>query len=344
MNHNPYKFNESLDPVKDKPVCIPRKEEINKVLSGLFKGDYWAVLGPRQIGKTTFLKQVKHTVANTPHIYLNLKAAPSTHNDFYQWFIYKLENEIPSKRTKSPIRWRQSDPGLEFSNFLEKFTPEEDKRIIMIFDDISYISYAESFLSTWKRIFHERNYKKELLRYSVIISGAVDVKDLISGPASPFNMAKTIYMKDFSKNESEILLDEPLKQLNIQVESHAKEELLSHLGGHPQILQHACHLLVEKSYTSNKIITLKEVKYTLEMLKVKNTTLDILRETITKHSRLQRLVEDILSGRRKKFYPHKEFYLLGAGAIVNRDDYCAIRNPLYEEVLIAELDKTQIEA
>ena len=343
MFHNPYKFNESLEPVKDKPVNIPRKEELNKVLSGLFKGDYWAVLGPRQIGKTTFLKQVNHTVANTHHVYLNLKAAPSNHNDFYQWFINKLENEIPSKRRKSSIRWRQPDPALEFFNFLEKFTPEEDKRMIMIFDDIRYLPYAESFLSTWKRIFHERNYKKGLLRYSVMISGAVDVTDLISGPASPFNMAKTIYMKDFSKNESEILLEEPLKQLNIRVEPHAKEELLSRLGGHPQILQHACHLLVEKVHNSNKIITLKDVKYTLEMLKVKNSTLDILRETITQHSRLQRLVEDILSGRKKKFYPHKEFYLLGAGAIVNRDDYCVIRNPLYEEVLTAELDKTQIE-
>lgn len=344
MYYNPYKFNGSLDLVKDKPVCIPRKEEINKVLSGLLKGDYWAVLGPRQTGKTTFLKQVKNTSANTHHVFFNFKAAPANNNDFYQWFIYKLENEIPYKRTKFSIRRRQSAPGLELFNFLEKFTPDDDKRIIMIFDDIGYLPYAAGFLSTWKRIFHERHYKKELLRYSVIISGAVDVIDLISGPGSPFDMAKTIYMKDFSQKESEILLDEPLKKLNIQVEPNAREELLLHLAGHPQLLQHACHLFVEKAYTSNKIITVKEVNYIREMLKVKNSTLDILRETITKHSRLQRLVEDILSGRRKKFYPHKDFYLLGAGAIVNRDDYCAIRNPLYEEFLIAELDKTQIEA
>jgi hypothetical protein len=343
MSHNPYKFQGSLDPVKDKPVCIPRQGEINKVLGGLLKGDYWTVLGPRQIGKTTFLKQVKNTSANTHHVFFDFKAAPPNNNDFYQWFIDKLENEIPSKRTKFSIRWRHSDPGLELFNFLEKFTPKDDKRIVMIFDDIDYLPFSANFLSTLKRIFHERNYKRGFLRYSVIISGANDVIDLISGPDSPFNMAKTIYMKDFSNEESEILLDQPLKQLNIRVEPQAKQELLSRLAGHPEILQHACHLLVEKANTSNKIITVKEVKYTLEMLKVKNSTLEILRESITKNSRLQRLVEDILYGRRKKFYLNKDFYLLGAGDIVNRDDYCAIRNPLFEEFLIAELDKTPIE-
>jgi hypothetical protein len=343
MNHNPYKFNESLDPIKDKPVCITRLEEINKVITGLMKGDYWAVLGPRLIGKTTFLKLVKNESANAQHVYLNFKYAPPNNNDFYQWFIEKLGNEIPSKRTSFFSRWLQSAPGLELFNFLEKFTPKVDKRIIMIFDDIGYLPDAASFLSTWKRVFHERHYKKELQRYSVILSGANDVIDLISGPASPFNMAKTIYMKDFSEVESEILVDEPLKQLNIRVEPHAKEELLSQLAGHPQLIQHACWLLVDKVYTANKIITAKEMGYALEMLRVKNSTLDILRETITKRSKLQRLIEDILSGQRKKFYPYKEFYLLGAGAIVNHNDYCAIRNPLFEEFLIAELDKTQIE-
>lgn len=344
MVHNPYKFNGPLDPVKDKPVCIPRKEQINKALNGLLKGDYWIVLGPRQIGKTTFLKQVINTSANTyHHVFFNFKAAPHNNNDFYQWFIDKLANEIPSRRTKVPIRWRQSDPGLELFNFLEKFTPEDDKRIIMIFDDIGYLPLAKIFLSTWKRIFQERHYKRELLRYSVILSGAIDVIDLISGPASPFNMAKTIYMKDFSEEESEILLDEPLKQLNIRVEPRAKEELLSQLAGHPQLLQHACHLLVDKVFTANKIITVKEVRDALEMLIEKNSTLDILRETITKNSKLQRLVEDILSGRGKKFYPNKDFYLLGVGAIVNQDDYCAIRDPLFEDFLIAVLEKTQIE-
>ena len=343
MHHNPYKFNGSLDPVKDKPVCIPRLEEINKVITGLMKEDYWAVLGPRLIGKSTFLKQVKSTSANAHHVFFNFRAAPSENNDFHQWFINKLENEIPSKRTKVPIRWRQSAPELELFNFLEKFTPKDDKQIIMIFDDIGYLPYAESFLSTWKRVFHERNYKIGFRRYSIIISGANDVLDLISGPTSPFNIAKTIYMKDFSKTESEILFDEPLKQLNIRMEPQVREELLSRLAGHPQLLQHALYLLVEKAYTSNQIITAKEVRYTLEMLKVKNSTLDILRETITKNSRFKQLVEDILCGRRKKFYPHKDFYLLGAGAIVNQDDYCAIRNPLFEEFLIAELDKTPIE-
>lgn len=343
MHHNPYKFDEPLDPIKHKPVCIPRKDEINKVLGGLLKGDYWAVLGPRQIGKTTFLEQVKNTSTNSHQVFFNFKETPVDNNDSYQWFIDKLEKEIPSKQTNFSIRWRQSNPGLELFNFLETFTPIDDKPIIMIFDDIGYLPRAENFLSTWRKIFNERHCKNELLRYSVIISGASDVLDLISGPGSSFNIAKTIYMKDFSKEESEILLDKPLKKLNLQVESHAREELLSCLAGHPQLIQHALHLLVDKITNSNKVITAKEVRSTLENLKKMNFTLGILRETILKSSRLKQLVDDILSARRKKFYPYKNFALLGAGVIVKRDEYCAIRNPLFEEFLMAELDKTQIE-
>ncbi|NIR06298.1 MAG: AAA family ATPase [Candidatus Aminicenantes bacterium] len=337
--NNPYKFNGPLDPENDKQVCISRKEDLERVISGVMKGDYWAILGPRQIGKTTFLRQVKNTFRNAHFIYFNFEEAPTDKDDFYRWIKNRLETEIPSEQTKFSFRWWGTTPEFKFFQFLEKFAPGAEKRIVLMFDDIGGISFAGDFLRNWRRVYHERNHKKELDRYRVIITGAVDLIELTQGPTSPFNIAKTIFIRDFSMEESKKLIDEPFKKLNIRIDPDAEQNLISYLSGHPQLLQHLCYLLVQKGVTPNQAITWKEVKSTIEFLKVTNSILAMLKENTKSNTRLAKLIRDILNGHSKKYYPYKEFYFLGAGAIVNRDSLCSIRNKLFEDVIGENLEK-----
>ncbi len=51
---NPYKYNGPLDISEDELVVISRKDHLKQVVKSLKKGNYWAILGPRAIGKTTF--------------------------------------------------------------------------------------------------------------------------------------------------------------------------------------------------------------------------------------------------------------------------------------------------
>jgi chromosomal replication initiation ATPase DnaA len=336
MCQNPYRYENPLDPEKDKLVCIPRTEDIHRVIGGIRTGDYWSILGPKQIGKTTFLHQIKNEFPNAYYVYLNFKSAPTKKaENFYQRLIHTLVAEIPSQRIKAnSSKWKEYSPELGFFEFLKAFKPKHDpKKIILLFDDIDDFPFLKTFLGLWRKVFHERNEQKQLNKYAVIVCGSRDLIAATIGPISPFNIAENIVLEDFSREDSEKLITEPMKHLNIEIAPKAKETILSQISGHPQLLQHACHLLVEKAMNSNQGITEKTVEEVQKDLLATNVSLRILQQNLKKDSKLDRLVRDILSGKKSKFHPNKEYELAGAGSIVDRNSYCAIRNRIYEHFI-----------
>jgi hypothetical protein len=335
MNLNPYRYEKPLDPEKDKLVCLPRTEEIHRVIEGIRKGDYCCILGPKQIGKTTFLLQVKKEFPHAYYIYINHKNGPQKAENFYQQLIHTLVAEIPSQRIKAnSSQWKKYSPELGFFEFLKTLEPKHNsKKIILLFDDIDDFPFLKTFLGLWRKVFHDRQEEKQLNKYAVIICGSQDLIAETNGPTSPFNIAESITIKDFSKEDSEKLIIEPMNHLNIEITPKAKEKLLSQISGHPQLLQHACYLLVDRAIISKRGITEKTVEEVIQDLFTTNVSLRILKQDLNKDNKLDRLVRDVLSGKKKKFHPNQEYSLAGAGPIIDRDSYCAIRNRMYEQYI-----------
>ena len=101
MIGNPYKYTGPLDLEKDRLVCVPRLEESERVINGVREGKFWAILGPRQMGKSTFLRQLESRMTN--HFYclsFSFETFPPGEKSFYQW----------RHSFRSPMRCRS--PGL----------------------------------------------------------------------------------------------------------------------------------------------------------------------------------------------------------------------------------------
>jgi len=338
---NPYIYTGPLDPGKDRLVCIPRSEYVKEIIEGIQKDEYWAVLGPRQIGKTTFIRQIQMMITNAFHIYLNLEVTPKTNEKFYQWLMDKILEEIPSKEKPARVKkGKGNDPRFVFLKFLEEFTPREDKKIILLFDEIEGVPSLKEFLKLWKTVHSERYHNKALDKYSVITTGSFDLVSLTTGPTALFNIAKTLHLKDFTGEESERLIAEPLATLNIDIEPKAKEKLITQISGHPQMLQQACHTLVEIASREKRDIQEKDIDTTIEILLKTNMNLDILKQDLKENQKLEGLIIDIFKGLKITYHPHKEFSFAGAGCIVeDKNSYCAIRNKVYEAFLRDVIDK-----
>ncbi len=337
MNRNPYKYNGALDPLSDELVCAPRSAEIKRVINGLLRGDYWAILGPDQIGKTTFLRQVKNGFPNAHYIYYDLSVSQKSEKDFYRSLMQSFLTEIPSEPIEiSDESWQDAEPVFSFLEFLKKFKPNNDLgKIVLLFDEIDSLPSLKTFLQAWRKVYHDRYHKKELKRYSIILTGSASLISLTIGPNSPFNIADTLYLNDISLEESEELIQKPLEHLNINIEEKAKQKLLSQISGHPQLLQHACHLLVGKAVASNMSIAEKDVEDALRILFKTNTILETLIGTIKDEDKLEKLLESILKGEKKTYHPYKAFSMAGAGAVVeDGKGFCKIRNNLYERFLL----------
>jgi len=335
MNRNPYKYKGPLDPEKDELVCIPRTEEIDRVIHGIISGDYWAVIGPIQSGKTTFLRLLKKKFTEAHYIYFDFEVAPSNEENLYQWMMDRFMAEVPSDQTESlDDSWKDESPAFKFFEFLKSYKPKDNtKKIIFLFDEIGSIPSLKTFLQVWRKLFHESYNKIELKRYTVIIAGSVDLIEQTIGDQSPFNIAETFYIEDLSEQDSAKLIEEPMNTLNIDVEVEAKDYLISQVRGHPQLLQHLCCILVEKADQQKKSIAKNDVDDAIEIVFKSNTALDILKQDISRNKELRHLVKEIIEGKKRKYFPYKEFSFSGVGAIVDDENYCAIRNKIFERFL-----------
>ena len=335
MVRNPYHYNGPLDPVKKRLVCLPREEEVNRVIEGINRGDYWAILGPRQIGKTTFLRLIKNKLTNAHHIHFNFQVPPPNKKSLYKWMMKQFKKDVPSEQ-KVSFKGNEST-AFGFFEFLEKFSPKDEKKIILFFDEIDGLPDLKTFLHIWRKLYHERYHKKELNRYVIILAGAVDLIEQTVGPESPFNIAEVFEVKDFSDEESAKLINVPMKALDIEMDVKAKEYLISQVSGHPQMLQHLCHIVTDMAIEKAKPITNNDVDNAIEVLFKSNTVLNILKIELEKDNRFKELVTEILEGKEKKYYLYKEFSISGVGAIVDMNNYCAIRNNVYKKLLIESL-------
>jgi hypothetical protein len=331
---NPYKYLGPLDPVSDKDICAPRKENVLDVIDSIGRGDYRMILGPRQIGKTTLLHQVQNEFDLPNFVHFNFEIAPKKENNFYQWLVDQFLKAIPHKKSKfSTIT--SNDPDMAFIDFLEHFRAREAGKIILLFDEIDRIRFLRNFLHLLRNVLHQRQWRKDLQRYIVVTTGSMNLLSITSTPNSPYNIAQPLFLEDLSKEESEKIIDKPLTDLEIQIEPEAKKDLLSQTSGHPQLLQHTCFLLVKNVKDPKIPITQMDVKKAIKSLFLDNSSLNTLKRDLRENSTLKGIVTDILAGKEKKYHPYKNLALLGAGAFKEdvETSLCKIRNPVYKEFI-----------
>ena len=338
MQENPYKFTGPLHPQKDKIICIPRKNELDHVISGILRGDYWTILGPRQMGKTTLLNQLIHELTAFNCIYFDMESCPDSEEIFYKYLEDVIKENIIQNGFKIQNEARK-DFGNEinFYNFLISIQDLGNKKIILLFDEIERVPLVKSFLKLWRKIFNVRNYNPALNKYAVVIAGSVDLIDLTIGKTSPFNISKKLYLGELSKSDAEILIEHPLKQLGIKIAPNAKDEIIQLTSCHPQLLQHLCYLLVEQAVAAKKQINKSDVEQAVETLYVESDNLSTMANEIKSDKKLFELVEKILNGDQVHYLPFKKYSIAGTGPIISDSQYSRIRNEIYKKFLKSNL-------
>jgi ABC-type cobalamin/Fe3+-siderophores transport system ATPase subunit len=336
MPASPYRFTGPLDPVKHESICASRNDELTKVISGIKNGDYWSIIGPSQMGKTTLLRQLIHILSDYYYIYIDMESTPDNNKEFYEMLINTIIENVPCEPINANMKKYAGE--THFYDFLKILKPKEDKPIIFFFDEIEKAYSVHSFLHLWRRVFHERDFDKNLANYTVIAAGKAELSSLTAGEdadISPFNIAQTLNLKELTKEETERLISNPFSSLGIEIESAAKRKIYSQTKGHPQLLQHLCHLLIENSPGRNRMINEEDVAAAIDRLLFEetNTNIQTLEKDIKTGKISPDLLRKILKGEKIGFLRHRDLSITGTGPIVNEGRYCAIRNNIYAEFL-----------
>lgn len=340
---NIFKYTGPLTPDYDEMICIPRSADVQKVCRGIDEGDYWTILGPRQIGKTTFLNQLAQELSSHSYtsIYIDLEIKPKSEEAFYEMIINEITARIPiTISLEDKNQWKNLGPGLSFYHFLKAIaTANDNRKIVFLLDEIGNPPYIDSFLHMWRKVYIERNHHRELHCYALVIAGADDIISLTMESTSPFNISRKLTIENLEFTEAERLVTGPFKSLGITLDPAAQDMLIEQTAGHPQILQHLCYLLVEEHPDHNQPITLKQVDMATESLFKDSYNFDTLENQVRHNEELKNLVIRLLHGEAVKYLMYQKYSIAGSGPIVEDCNLnCTFRTPLYGEYLSRILD------
>ena len=94
FNENPFKYSGHISPKKH--AYITRNKHIERVLNGIQRMVYYAVIAPRQTGKTTFMKHLINQISQDEFhthegIYITLEDIRDVEKDkFYSYIARKI--------------------------------------------------------------------------------------------------------------------------------------------------------------------------------------------------------------------------------------------------------------
>ena len=338
-----FKYEQPLHPEKDRDILVKRQNQVNEIINEILRGKFWAIYGPRKIGKTTLLNQVKHELSGPYRcIYVDCRNSPNSPQHFFQWFMNKVQEELGIKSPDliDANQDRTDAPYENLTDFLQNLLidkQEGDQGLIFLIDEIEQVPALEDFLGCWRRI-HEARHNNDKLKTikSVVVTGSTNLIKLSIGESSPYNIAKQIQLEDFSKEDFLDLCDRIFnKDTQVLFTEKDKNYLYNQLGGHPQMVQHALNELALSQQKKDAPITRPDVNNALKNLREHNTCLKILKHQVRNDDQLQELIIDISKGKTPiPFFRHDEYALKGTGVIrKGKKGECAFRNKLFKSYL-----------
>lgn len=334
-----------LDPERDRALYIERPE-IEHLL-GLAQQstvyNYVALLGSRQTGKTSLLYQARSLMAGRGCrvAFVDLSGLENQREaDCYRHVCSQMLAEL-GEEVGLPgyerARLAAPNTALDFRTFLLRVaqaTPAQ--RIVVMLDEVGAIpaSASEPFFGIIRNIFSSRRKESEqaLAKYVFIFSGAVDLHELTQGRNSPLNICERIYLRDLSRMGVRKLVAN-FNRKGIAVTREAADHIYNETRGHPYLVQRLCSLIEERG---GQTVTPREVAWAISQMLRGDDNLDRLIRQVSQEKELEEFVREIvLEGRKVPFSRVNPLVarleVLGS---IRGEEFCAIRNPIYERALV----------
>ena len=222
----------------------------------------------------------------------------------------------------------------------EPKAPKEYKglKFILLVDEIDAIPHdiMIEFVKTVRSIFIERLSVAGFKGYTMILCGSADLASLTYGKTSPFNISKVIYIRDFSFEEIHGWLTSTFQYLGIQFSDSFAHKLFEQTEGHPYLTQLLCFRIMKRLQKEGRNeATPDDFQEIDQIITDGDVNLLTTLERIKKDELLQEMTLKILKGDPVRYSRTHDiiYHLELAGAIRRKDEYCRIRNPIFEKFL-----------
>ena len=262
-------------PLTEDTYFFGRQQVIATYIDSIKRSENRGIFGLRKTGKTSLLFKISRIVKNEnigePFFY-DCKS-PSFRKLRWNAFLGEICDNI-SKRFKLSIIPQEGEYDeiniiKIFRKILTEVNKVHGKKIILIFDEIEYISFKsltdehwhKDYIDFWQTMWSAQSIHKNLV---YIISGVnpsiveIDKIDKIQNPL--FGIVQYEYLRGFNIDELKTMIRAVGKRMGLNFELSAIEYLFNWYGGHPMLTRLACSWI-------NKDLQLRKFKRPITILK-----------------------------------------------------------------------------
>jgi hypothetical protein len=322
----------------DSPCYIERDADRDALLA-LQMMAYISIPAPRQQGTTSLIKHLSRHPLLTSFVFVHLDTAKLDWTSEKQWYwsIYSsLSNKIPDLIMQNWVRCPLNLSGCHtFLSAIATRAASDDRNVVIALDKLGVVwkEWGASFLSVLRSLYTSRSIKTELNHLTFVLGGPFIPDKLVKQiEVSPFNVAETIQLTDFSEDQVRLLVSH-LGYWDERIALLAKR-IWFWTRGQPYLTQLICQKLSEIEHTP----VAEDVDRIVPSLHREDQIhIGPLLDRWMTNSRLVAYTQRILDGEQIRFLPfenHRQGTLALLGILkVGIDGYCAIRNPIYERAL-----------
>ena len=228
------------------------------------QGENTGIFGLRKIGKTSILYAVNRMLKqkNGHSVVIDCQSLYQSRWNYALYNVIKEINDKLSLRIKINIEEynNESLAATAFNdgirNILNKL---QNKKILLIFDEIEHLSYKLSANQNWKngddylRFWHavRASFQSNSGKFTFLLAGtnanSIELTKIENSDNPLFEQFKPIYLSGFNVEQTEQMVSTLSRYMGVKFDDEIFTYLTDNFGGHPFLIRKICSFLLKNA-------------------------------------------------------------------------------------------------
>ncbi len=260
-------------PLRDESSFFGRQQIVARYIDAIKRCENRGVFGVRKTGKTSLLFKVDRIIREQ-HLgfvfYYDCKS-PSYRKLHWNELLGEICSNI-AKRLNISIREEYDERNIIKSfRYVIKTASDRNKKIVIMFDEIEYISFRSpmddhwhtEFIDFWQTIWSVQSLHRNLVFILSGVNPSVTETDTVNGIQNPlFSIVQSEYLQGLDEDDARNMIRTLGRRMGIKFEYDAIKMLYDQYNGHPMLLRLACSYINRQYDNQNRPITIAPIDVT----------------------------------------------------------------------------------
>lgn len=238
-------------PLRDESSFFGRQQIVARYIDAIKRCENRGIFGVRKSGKTSILFKIDRVIReqHLGYVFFYDCKSPSYRKMHWNELLGAICDNI-AKRLNIRIKKEYDEKNIIKSfRYVMKIASDMNKKIVIMFDEIEYISFKSpmdnhwhtEFIDFWQTIWSVQSLHRNLVFILSGVNPSVAEIDTINGIQNPlFSIVQSEYLHGLSDKDARTMIHTLGKRMGIIFDHEAIDKLYKQYNGHPMLIRLAC--------------------------------------------------------------------------------------------------------